>query len=155
MVAAVKGLQWKIGMALVVIFLAGVGVGWVAGRRAITLRQLAMGRAEVWDGMILKRMEERLDLTAEQKATLAPMVRNTAEKIQAQRRRAMLEQLQAVRGLYRTSGTPSHAGAERAFGADTATVAGQIARRFSDAAPEAGRGPSSISGVETVGRCDR
>jgi len=100
MVAAVKGFQWKIGLALAVIFLAGVGVGWVAGRRAIVLRQVALGRAEVWDGMILKRMEERLDLTAEQKAALAPMVRETAQRLQAQRRRAMLEQFQTVRGLY-------------------------------------------------------
>lgn len=100
MVAAVKGFQWKIGLALAVIFLAGVGVGWVAGRRAILLRQVAMGRVEAWDGMILKRMEDRLDLTAEQRAALEPMVRETAQRLQAQRRRAMMEQFQTVRAMY-------------------------------------------------------
>ncbi len=100
MAAAVKGLHWKISLALVVIFVAGAGVGWVAGRQALFARQKAMSRPGFWDGMVLKRMDERLGLTAEQKITLEPMVKETAQRLQAQRRRAAWEQMQIVRSFY-------------------------------------------------------
>jgi hypothetical protein len=97
----VKGLiHWKIALALVVIFGAGMGTGWVAARRAIVARQVAMGRPGAWDGLMLKRMEDRLRLTPEQKAEVAPLVKEAAMRLQAQRRRAILEQVQTIRGFY-------------------------------------------------------
>jgi uncharacterized membrane protein YciS (DUF1049 family) len=98
----VKGVHWKIALALVVIFAAGLGTGWVACRQVMIGRQLSMMRpgAALGDGALLKRMEERLKLTAEQKEQLAPMLRETVQRLQAQRRRAFLEQMQTVRAFY-------------------------------------------------------
>jgi len=97
----VKGLiHWKIVLALVIIFGAGLGTGWVAARRAIVARQVAMARPGAWDGLMLKRMEDRLKLTAEQKEEVAPLVKEAAMRLQAQRRRAFLEQVQTIRGFY-------------------------------------------------------
>lgn len=100
MAVAVNGLHWKIGLSLVAIFLAGAGLGWFAGRQAIYARQKAMSRPEFWDGMVLGRMEERLGLTTEQRKSLEPLVRETAQKLQVQRRRAVMEQMQTVKAFY-------------------------------------------------------
>jgi hypothetical protein len=100
MALVVKGARWKIGVSLAVIFVAGAGLGWVAGQQAIYARQKAMSRPGFWDGMVLGRMEERLGLTPDQRATLEPLVRETAQRLQAQRRRAIQEQMQTVKGFY-------------------------------------------------------
>ncbi len=95
-----KSHRWKIALALAGIFLAGAVVGLATGFRMAQYRQQAWLRSEGWDSLVLQRMEDRLRLSEEQKTALQPLVKDAAQRLQAQRRRALIEQLQTIRGLY-------------------------------------------------------
>jgi len=94
-------LPWKIILALVAIFLAGTVTGTVLGPRLPWPRSPgALLPPEAWGTLMLRRMDARLHLTEEQETALAPLLKESAQKLQAQRRRAFVEQLQIVRDTY-------------------------------------------------------
>lgn len=82
---------WKIALVLLGIFLAGALTG---GAVAVRIgRSMAMKRAmpEQWGPMQLKRLAERLDLSAEQLEQLRPIVRRNMEELNRLRTYAMGE----------------------------------------------------------------
>ena len=91
---------WKVILALVVIFTAGGGVGFGVGTGAREERQRDLGKPEGWAVNMMRRMEQTLDLTDEQKAALAPALRQTAADLYHIRRKATREQAIAIRDFY-------------------------------------------------------
>lgn len=82
---------WKIALVLLGIFLAGALTGGAVAVRIV--RNMAMKRPmpEQWGPMQLKRMAERLDLSAEQLEQLRPIVRRNMEELNRLRTYALGE----------------------------------------------------------------
>ena len=84
--------HWYIAIALIGIFLAGNGSGYVFGsktsRPAAPQQQVA---ADDWAGKTLEKLAGSLDLSAEQLAAIRPQVTETADKVVAARERTLLD----------------------------------------------------------------
>jgi hypothetical protein len=96
-----KPFSWKIFLALAVIFLAGTVTGSILAPRLPWPRPgAALLPPETWGNVMLRRMDTRLQLTESQETALAPVLRDAAQRLQAQRRRSFVEQLQILRDTY-------------------------------------------------------
>ncbi len=91
---------WKIVAALLVILIAGGGIGYSLGIRKSQQRHRNMGKPEGWSMMMMRRLDQELDLTDEQKTAIRPMLRETGATLHQHRREAMMKSWEVIRGFY-------------------------------------------------------
>ena len=77
----IKGWKWKLTVALVIVFLAGVATGLFAGARRAHV--VFMGRHSAHTGERMRsHLERRLQLTPEQAAQVSPIISRTAAQLE-------------------------------------------------------------------------
>ncbi len=79
---------WKLWMGILVIFLAGIGIGAVGTGLIVrhTVMNVLHGDSTAMADLVTKRLARRLDLTETQKAAVSQTVRETQLKLRELRR---------------------------------------------------------------------
>tara|TARA_R110002096_G_scaffold200639_13_gene384767 strand:+ start:20123 stop:20587 length:465 start_codon:yes stop_codon:yes gene_type:complete len=90
----------KIVAALLVILIAGVGIGYSVGLREGKQRHRKMGKPEGWATMMMNRLDSELDLTAEQRDAIQPILQKTSSELHQYRRMAMNRSWTSIREFY-------------------------------------------------------
>lgn len=90
----------KIIAALLIILMAGVGIGYSFGIREGKQHHRKMGKPGGWAEMMMKRLDGELNLTEEQRATIEPILQKTGSDLQQYRRLAMNRSWTSIRTFY-------------------------------------------------------
>lgn len=90
----------KIIAALLIILMAGVGIGYSFGVREGKQHHRKMGKPEGWAAMMMKRLDGELDLTEEQRTAIEPLLQKTGSDLQQYRRLAMNRSWTSIRTFY-------------------------------------------------------
>ncbi|MEM1295867.1 MAG: hypothetical protein AAGH89_10915 [Verrucomicrobiota bacterium] len=90
----------KIVTALLIILIAGVGIGYSFGIREGKQRHRKMGKPDGWSTMMMRRLDSELDLTDEQRQTIEPILQKTGSDLHQTRKMAMNRSWTSIRNFY-------------------------------------------------------
>ena len=82
---------WKVIVAFVGIFVAGVLVGGLVPLRAVKVQATRTASPDQYGPFLMKRLVNRLDLTPEQQEKIKPLIDRAAEELHQTRRKAWSE----------------------------------------------------------------
>lgn len=91
---------WRVILALVTVFLAGGLMGYTAGLATAKRKVQQLSVPEGWVGQTMRRLDQELDLTPEQREQVVPLLKNASRDLYSARKQAALSSFQRMRTFY-------------------------------------------------------
>ena len=124
--------HWYIAIALVAIFVAGNGFGYVFGSKRSAWKQVSTTVASSsWVDATLESLSESLDLSEDQINAIRPQVEATAAKVVAARERTLLDYHVLLLALHDDLGNSLDSAQQKRLEKSKASLEETIRTRFS------------------------